>query len=62
MRIGGWKTRSVFQRYDIVDNRDIADAMKKLEQSEKSKIGHVLVTSRDFHSKYVRKPSVPPVN
>jgi hypothetical protein len=24
MRIGGWKTRSVFQRYDIVDNRNIA--------------------------------------
>jgi integrase len=44
MRIGGWKTRSVFQRYDIVDNRDIADAMKKLELSEKSKIGHELVT------------------
>ena len=45
--LGGWKTRSVFQRYDIVDNRDIADAMKKLEQSEKPKpeqIGHVLVT------------------
>ena len=25
----------------IVDNRDIADAMKKLEQSEKSRISHV---------------------
>ncbi len=49
MRIGGWKTRSVFQRYDIVDNRDIADAMKRLEDSEKnqkqSQIGHELVTS-----------------
>lgn len=33
MRIGGWKTRSVFQRYDIVDNRDIADAMQKLERT-----------------------------
>ena len=51
MRIGGWKTRSVFQRYDIVDNRDIADAMRKLEDSEKShkkgKISHVLVTFGD---------------
>jgi hypothetical protein len=30
-KIGGWKTRSVFERYVIVDQRDIADAMRKLE-------------------------------
>jgi integrase len=30
-KIGGWKTRSVFERYAIVDQRDIADAMNKLE-------------------------------
>ncbi len=30
-KIGGWKTRSVFERYAIVDQRDIADAMRKLE-------------------------------
>ncbi len=30
-KIGGWKTRSVFERYAIVDQRDIADAMHKLE-------------------------------
>jgi integrase len=69
MRIGGWKTRSVFQRYDIVDNRDIADAMKKLElsetlkaeQSEKSQIGHVLVTfdnSEDADSPASKTPQV----
>lgn len=59
MRIGGWKPRSVFQRYDIVDNRDIADAMKKLEQSEKPKpeqIGHVLVT---FDNSVDAEPSTP---
>ena len=62
MRIGGWKTRSVFQRYDIVDNRDIADAMKKLEQSEKPKPeqkGHVLVTfdnSADAETALLAKP------
>jgi len=32
MRIGGWKTASVFKRYDIVDQTDIADAVTKLEQ------------------------------
>jgi integrase len=61
MRIGGWKTRSVFQRYDIIDNRDIADAMKKLEQSEKPKIGHVLVTfgnSAQTKSSTTKSPQV----
>lgn len=61
MRIGGWKTRSVFQRYDIVDNRDIADAMKKLEQSEKSRIGHVLVTFDDSVASEPPKQQVPPL-
>lgn len=32
MQIGGWKTRSVFIRYAIVAEGDIADAMQALEQ------------------------------
>jgi hypothetical protein len=31
MKIGGWKTRSVFERYAIVSQSDIRDAMVKLE-------------------------------
>ncbi len=31
MKIGGWKTRSVFERYAIVSQSDICDAMMKLE-------------------------------
>jgi hypothetical protein len=31
MKIGGWKTRSVFERYAIVAQSDIRDAMLKLE-------------------------------
>lgn len=44
----GWKTRSVFERYAIVSRTDIADAMKKLQLSEKAleqatvQIGHEL--------------------
>jgi hypothetical protein len=40
MKIGGWKTRSVFERYAIVSQTDIRDAMTKLEagqQREKAK-------------------------
>ncbi len=32
MGIGGWKTRSIFERYAIVAQSDIKDAMGKLEQ------------------------------
>jgi integrase len=33
MKIGGWRTRSVFERYAIVSQTDIADALKKLESA-----------------------------
>jgi integrase len=31
MKIGGWKTRSVFERYAIVTHSDVEDAVEKLE-------------------------------
>ena len=33
MKIGDWRTRSVFERYAIVLQTDIADALRKLEAS-----------------------------
>jgi integrase len=36
MKIGGWKTRSVFERYAIVSQSDIRDAMTKLEAGQQS--------------------------
>ena len=50
MKIGGWKTRSVFERYAIVSRTDIVDAMRMLQQAEKAQeqavvtIGHETVT------------------
>lgn len=35
MKIGGWKTTSVFHRYAIVDRRDITTAMLQLEAHER---------------------------
>lgn len=41
MKIGGWRTRSVFERYAIVSQSDIADAMQKLEvQQNGHRNGH----------------------
>lgn len=34
MRVGGWRTRSVFERYNIVSQADISDALHKLEQAQ----------------------------
>jgi integrase len=45
MKIGGWRTRSVFERYAIVSRNDIADAMLQLQHSEKTndpQIGHII--------------------
>jgi hypothetical protein len=51
MKIGGWKTRTVFDRYNITDQRDIASAMLRLEAAEqaqaeqKTELGHDSVTA-----------------
>jgi hypothetical protein len=43
MKIGGWRTRSVFERYAIVSRNDIADAMRKLQPSEQgSQNSHIV--------------------
>ena len=36
MKIGGWRTRSVFERYAIVSQTDVQDALEKLEDSRQS--------------------------
>jgi hypothetical protein len=39
MQIGGWKTRSVFDRYSIVSPKDVADAGRKLEIFHGQQVG-----------------------
>jgi integrase len=42
MKIGGWKIDSVFRPYNIVDQRDIREAMQKLEQTRTQIVSHNL--------------------
>jgi len=45
-KIGGWRTRSVFERYAIVTQTDIADAMTKLQSKQNGhSFGHSDVPS-----------------
>jgi len=32
MKMGGWRTRTVFDRYNIIDDADLADAASRLDQ------------------------------
>ncbi len=32
MKVGGWKTASVFRRYAIVDSDDLRDAARRMDQ------------------------------
>jgi integrase len=45
MKVGGWRTRSVFERYAIVAQGDIADATRKLEAHQQNghSVGHSVV-------------------
>ncbi len=51
MRISGHKTRSVFERYNIVTERDLHDAARRLEayvkEKERTQFGHTLGTLGD---------------
>jgi integrase len=40
MKIGGWRTRSVFERYAIVSQADIAEALGRLELRDGHSLGH----------------------
>ena len=42
MRIAGHKTRSVFDRYNIVNEADLIEAAKRIEEGINRESGHTL--------------------
>jgi integrase len=62
MKIGGWKTRSVFERYNIVDQRDKREAMQKLEIARQTDFGHKLGITEPKQVVGVAPPTTQQVN
>jgi integrase len=63
MKIAGWKTRSVFDRYNIVDQSDVVDAMERLEAREArlTEMAQKLKTQPEFgHSLGTMDPKTAP--
>jgi hypothetical protein len=59
MKIGGWKTRSVFERYAIVSRTDIVDAMRMLQQAEKTIEDAAVVTIGHANGHVAQRTQVP---
>jgi hypothetical protein len=57
MAISGHKTRSVFDRYDIIDQRDIRDAMLKLEHARSEIVTKNVTIAPHSDSKQLSKPN-----
>jgi len=49
MQIGGWRTRSVFDRYAIITEDDIADAVHKLEEDRKQRAASAVEIETNSH-------------
>lgn len=72
MKIGGWKTRSVFERYAIVSQSDIRDAMTSLEagqlrdnaEAAEELLGQSLdrLPQKNLDSSGIPQPRLAPVN
>lgn len=59
MQIGGWRTRSVFDRYAIITENDIADAVRKLETDRKQREAAAAEIDTISHESVTKSIKVP---
>jgi hypothetical protein len=61
MKISGHKDARIFERYNIVDTRDVAEAMRKLSQYEQEKRIARAQRVLDVHASFTEaeKPALP---
>jgi hypothetical protein len=59
MQIGGWRTRCVFDRYAIITENDIVDAVRKLEADRKQRDA-VAVETAMSHESVTKSTQLPP--
>jgi hypothetical protein len=38
MKVGGWKTAEIFRRYDIVDQTDLEDVARRLDEKRAARL------------------------
>jgi integrase len=58
MKIGGWKTASVFRRYAIVDKADISNAVLKLQRSQEEQ-AEIQNGHKDGHNPSIAPTATP---
>ena len=59
MQIGGWRTRSVFDRYAIITENDIADAVRKSEADRKHREAVALEIATISHESVTKSTHAP---
>jgi integrase len=59
MQIGGWRTRNVFDRYAIITENDIVDAVRKLEADRKQRDAVAVEISAISHESVTKSIQVP---
>jgi integrase len=58
MKIGGWKTRNAFDRYNIVDETDISDAARRLDEKRERELAASATASKTASEQEGAEPLV----